>query len=203
MHDQFGEFDESPISYFDTRFNRDAVKLLPGQYFATSADKLIVTVLGSCVAACIRDPIAKVGGMNHFMLPEATRADARGRSAATKYGLHAMTILIEELERLGGRRERMEAKVFGGGKVLNGFNKCDVGQTNAAFVEDFLAKTGIPVIGRDLCQDYARKIYYTPASGDVCMKRIRRYNNTTILERERQHRQKLIFSEARCQAKRA
>ena len=193
MDDAFGEFNTVPIAYFDTHFQREAIKLLPGQYFATSGNKLIVTVLGSCVAACIRDPMAGVGGMNHFMLPTATREDSTVRSAITRYGQHAMTILIEDLEKLGGQRSRFEAKVFGGGKVLNGFDKCDVGQTNAAFVQHFLSETGIPVVGQDLCQDYARKIYYTPATGDVHMKRIRRFNNTTIFERERLHRQALLL----------
>lgn len=192
MQQTFDDSEATPVAYFDTRFNRDAIKLLPGQYFATSADKLIVTVLGSCVAACIRDPIARIGGMNHFMLPEAARDDDRVRSMLTRYGLHAMTMLIAHIEELGGRRERLEAKVFGGGKVLNGFEKCDVGQINAKFVQAFLTRTGIPVVGQDLCQDYARKIYYMPATGDVYMKRIQRYNNTTIFDREQRHRQNLL-----------
>ena len=108
-----------PTRYHDKAFGCEAVKILPGEYFATDGDMALVTVLGSCVAACLRDPVAGVGGMNHFMLPRDDTSGALSRSA--RYGAYAMEVLINQLMRMGARRERLEAKVFGGGNVLADF----------------------------------------------------------------------------------
>ena len=132
---------ELPINYYDKRFSREAVKLLPGQYFATSQDKMLVTVLGSCVAACLFDPHTGVGGMNHFMLPTVNKLAGefeQVQGMAAKYGVHAMEILINELVKLGAKKERLNAKVFGGGKVVPTFVQNDVGNINAEFVMQFL-----------------------------------------------------------------
>ena len=173
--------DENPIRYFDNRLQKEAVKLLPGQYYATASDKALVTILGSCVAACIFDQEKKIGGMNHFMLPN----DA---CLATKYGVHAMNMLIDQLVHLGARRNKLMAKAFGGGKVLPGFVQQDIGRVNAEFVLEYLDDANIPLISSDLMSTYARKIYYFPADGNVYMKRIREFNNATLYERESTHR---------------
>ena len=103
--------------YFDKNFDAEAAKILPGEYFVTSQGMLLVTVLGSCVAACIRDCDSGIGGMNHFMLPDdGGRGESVGTSA--RYGTYAMEVLINHLLKLGARRHRLEAKVFGGGAVL-------------------------------------------------------------------------------------
>ncbi|OFC69624.1 chemoreceptor glutamine deamidase CheD [Alteromonas confluentis] len=172
-----------PPSYYDSRFGRDAVKILPGQYYVTSADKLIVTVLGSCVAVCLYDPITEVGGMNHFMLPSNNTVSAASFEA-NRYGVHAMEVLLNDCLRLGAEKKRLVAKVFGGARVLPGYVSNDIGATNAAFGLEFLQTENIPVLAHDLLKNYARKVYFTPSDGSVIMKRIYDMHNNTIYERE-------------------
>jgi chemotaxis protein CheD len=185
---------EAPISYFDKRFEIDAVKILPGQYFVTTQEKMLVTVLGSCVAACLYDPQTGAGGMNHFMLPSVNKTVVELEQDAcmiTKYGVHAMEILINDLVKAGVDKQRIKAKVFGGGKVVPSFVQQDVGRFNAEFVTQFLHTEGIEILASDLCDVYARKIYFFPATGKVLMKRIHELNNATIIERESKHRWEL------------
>ncbi|WP_296051237.1 chemoreceptor glutamine deamidase CheD [uncultured Alteromonas sp.] len=181
-------FTDAPTAYFDPYFQRAAVKLLPGQYYVTSGETMIVTTLGSCVAACVRDRVSGIGGMNHFMLPAVIRADQQTAKTFTRYGQQAMQTLLETLQRMGAKPANYEAKVFGGGKVMDGFESCDVGTQNARFIEQYMALHQIPIVSRDLYQDYARKVYFLPQTGEVQMRRIRRLNNTTIIEREKEHR---------------
>ena len=151
--------------YYDRHFQIDAAKILPGEYFVTNSGMLLVTVLGSCVAACIRDADSGLGGMNHFMLPDDGRRDAVGTSA--RYGTYAMEILINHLMKMGARRNRLEAKVFGGGAVLESLSSSNVGVKNAEFVLDYLKTEKIPVVAKDLLDSYPRKVYYFPETGRV------------------------------------
>ena len=180
--------DDKPISYFDNRLQKEAVKLLPGQYYATSNDKALVTILGSCVAACVYDEEMKIGGMNHFMLPDIHLTSESEHCLATKYGVHAMDTLIQKLVSKGARQSKLLAKAFGGGKVLPGFVQQDIGRINAEFVIEYLNNANIPLINSDLMSTYARKIYFFPHEGKVYMKRIRDFNNATLYERESTHR---------------
>jgi len=133
--------------YRDPRFDAIAVKVFPGDHYVTAiADEMLVTILGSCVTACIRDPLAAVGGMNHFMLPEATGAGWDTASASMRYGNVAMERLINDILARGGARQRLEIKVFGGGNVMNGTT--NIGHRNAEFVEQYLA--GKPAAARAL-----------------------------------------------------
>lgn len=185
---------EAPISYYDKRFATDAVKLLPGQYFVTTQNKMLVTVLGSCVAACLFDPVSGIGGMNHFMLPSVNKTAEefdKMQGMAAKYGVHAMELLINDLVKAGASKKRIKAKIFGGGKVVPSFVQNDVGRFNAEFVTQFLNTERIPILASDLCDTYARKIYFFPNDGNVLMKRIHELNNATIIERESQHRWEL------------
>jgi chemotaxis protein CheD len=177
--------------YFDRSFDTDAAKVLPGEYYVTGQDMLLVTVLGSCVAACIRDNQSGIGGMNHFMLPDSGADEASPLSSSARYGTYAMEILINHITKLGARRACLEAKVFGGGNVLRGFTVTNVGQRNADFVERFLATEGIRVAAKDLVDIYARKVYYFPKSGRVMMKKLRNLHNDTIFERERDYGSRL------------
>ncbi len=156
----------------------------------TSADMVLVTVLGSCVAACIRDPRVGVGGMNHFMLPDARDGDGV-LSASARYGSYAMELLINELLKLGARRNGLEAKVFGGGNVLPGLTLSNVGERNAAFVLDYLQTERISIAARDLGGPYPRKVYQFVRNGRVRVKQIARTSDETILERERDYRRQL------------
>ena len=152
---------------------------------------MLVTVLGSCVAACIRDPQFGIGGMNHFMLPESVHEADSPLSSSARYGTYAMEILINQLIKLGARRNKLEAKVFGGGNVLRGFTVNNVGDRNAAFVLEFLKMEKIPVLAQDLIDVYPRKVYFFPQSGKVMVKKLRAQHNTTIVKRENDYSQRL------------
>jgi chemotaxis protein CheD len=179
-----------PALYYDRNFERDAAKIQPGECYVTSLDMVLVTVLGSCVAACLRDPAARLGGMNHFMLPDTTK-DESIISQPTRYGIYAMELLINDILRRGGRRDRLEAKVVGGANVLKGFAPGTVGERNASFVMRFLKTEGIRVAGHDLLSLYPRKVYYFPVSGRLLVRELRALNNDTIARREQQYRQKI------------
>ncbi len=169
-------------SYFDRQFQRHARKILPGEFYATRQDEVIVTVLGSCVAACLMDPVAMVGGMNHFMLPLGRADQDRDVFFAARYGAAAMEYLINDLLHLGAERDRLVAKAFGGGRVMEGLS--DVGGQNALFVRTYLQQEGIPLWSEDLGGTCPRKVYFFPHSGQVLVKRLDHVHNRTIQERE-------------------
>lgn len=173
----------APSRYFDRHFGLEAVKILPGEFYVTRT-LMLVTVLGSCVAACLRDPSTGISGMNHFMLPGQDRDPGNPASASARYGVFAMETLINQLIKAGARREALVAKVFGGGAVLDGFSVADVGKRNAAFVLDFLDCERIPLEARDLCGPYPRKVYFFPDSGRVRIRVMRRLHDETLLRRE-------------------
>jgi len=154
--------------YRDRDLGRDAIKVLPGEFQVTAEDLVLVTLLGSCVSACMRDPVAGVGGINHFMLPETEAAN----SSSARYGAYAMEVLINELLKLGARRERLEAKVFGGGNVIRGMTVANVGARNAEFALRYLEQEGIPVLSQDLGGSDARKLGYFPRSGRLLLKHL-------------------------------
>lgn len=176
--------------YYDRNFDCDAAKILPGEFYFTHKDMVIVTVLGSCVAACIRDRITGIGGMNHFMLPYSGDSDSP-ISASMRYGTYAMEILINQLIKAGARRENLEAKVFGGGAVLAGFTAINVGERNSAFVREYLRNEGVRVVAEDLNNTYARKVYFFPRTGKVLVKKIERMNNNTLANREQDYAEQL------------
>ena len=176
--------------YYDRHFDCDAAKILPGEFYFTHKDMVIVTVLGSCVAACIRDRVTGIGGMNHFMLPYNGDADSPV-SASMRYGTYAMEVLINQLIKAGARRENLEAKVFGGGAVLRGFTAINVGERNSAFVREYLRAEGVRVVAEDLNNTYARKVYFFPRSGRALVKKIDRMNNNTLANREQDYAEQL------------
>tara|TARA_R110002073_G_scaffold99813_2_gene227707 strand:+ start:250 stop:852 length:603 start_codon:yes stop_codon:yes gene_type:complete len=181
--------------YFDKHFNKPAVKLLPGEYFVTNKDILLVTVLGSCVAACIRDSYSGIGGMNHFMLPESGGNVVIPMSTSARYGIYAMEILINQLLKLGARRSNLEAKVFGGGNVLAGFTGTHVGRRNADFVLNYLVTEKIRVVAQDLVGLYPRKVYFFPENNKVMVKKLKLTHNNTISQREEDYRASLCKPE--------
>lgn len=143
-----------------------SVAIVQGEHrVSRDPDTVLMTILGSCVAACIRDPVAGVGGLNHFLLPGGG-AGAGGHlrdPEAVKYGLHAMELLINSLIRAGAQRHRLEAKLFGGACMQAGLP--DIGRKNARFAEDFLRAEGIAYVGGSLGGTRGRKIRYWPVSG--------------------------------------
>lgn len=181
----------APNRYYDRHFDCDAVKICPGEYYATQDDTLIVTVLGSCVSVCLRDPVMKVAGMNHFLLPN-DGSDSRGLvSESARYGVYAMEILINHLLKLGARRSSLEAKVFGGGNVLRGLTSNNVGERNAEFVLEYLKTEQIPLLVSDLLDQYPRKVYFFPDTGKVKVRKIKTLHNSTIIDRESEYRMRV------------
>ena len=177
--------------YYDRTFDCQAAKILPGEYYYTHKPMLIVTVLGSCVAACIRDRVSGIGGMNHFMLPDGNGDAINPTSASMRYGAYAMEVLINQLLKAGARRENLEAKVFGGGNVLRGFTAINVGERNAQFVREFLRAEKIRVVAEDLNDVHPRKVYFFPATGKVLVKKLKQLNNYTLVRREQDYASRL------------
>jgi chemotaxis protein CheD len=167
----------------DTR--RWTVKILPGEFYVTRSDEAITTVLGSCVSACIRDPVARVGGMNHFMLPEdnSIRDERMPVVLATRYGSNAMESLINEVLRQGGLRERLEIKIFGGGRVLA--DMADVGARNIEFVRKYLSIERLQANAQDVGGEQPRKIVYYPTEGKVRVRKLRPIENRGVSDREK------------------
>ena len=148
--------------FWDRQREIFAAKILPGEYYVTTQDELISTVLGSCVSACIRDPAMRIGGMNHFMLPSGNSESRHVDSEATRYGNFAMEKLINDILKNGGRREQLEVKVFGGGNVLKNMGATDIGGGNIRFVREYLKMEGFKIISEDLGDIYPRKVIYDP-----------------------------------------
>ncbi|OIQ76158.1 chemoreceptor glutamine deamidase CheD [mine drainage metagenome] len=196
MSDRAQGFEEklAPSLYFDRVFNLQSAKILPGEYYVTRRDMLLVTTLGSCVSACIRDRTNGIGGMNHFMLPENAQENGGWGSSSTRYGTYAMEMLINQLIKLGARRENMEAKLFGGGAVIKHMSAINVGERNAKFGLEYLETEGIPVISKDLLDIYPRKVYYFPQTGRVLVKKLRTLHNDTIASRETEYVSRLVES---------
>jgi len=179
---------EASFFFYDAHFQSEAVKILPGEYFVFNEDLLIMTTLGSCIAVCLWDRNAKVGGMNHFMLPD------NGGSGADngRYGSFAMELLINEMMKMGASRMTMEAKVFGGGAVISGMNSINVGERNTTFVMDYLKTERIPIVSKDVLDIYPRKVCFLPASGKAMVKRLAATNPEAIVQQERAAAQKVV-----------
>jgi chemotaxis protein CheD len=171
---------EASFFYLDHHFQFPAVKVLPGEHFVSSENLIIMTVLGSCIAACLWDPRANVGGMNHFMLPDGDSAEGSGR-----YGSYAMELLINEMMKAGARRESMQAKIFGGGQVMHSFTAMNVGERNTAFVTAYLQTERIPIVSRDVLDIYPRKVCFFPATGKALVKRLAHSHPEALVEQER------------------
>jgi chemotaxis protein CheD len=136
------------------------VPVVQGEYAVSGgADTILTAILGSCVAVCLRDPVVRIGGMNHFLLP-----GEKGGDQSLKYGIHSMELLINALLKQGGARSRLEAKMFGGACVLHGLST-DIGAKNAAFARQFLQTEGIACVGQSLGGGRGRRVRYWPATG--------------------------------------
>lgn len=175
--------------YWDRRMNLPAAKILPGECYVSDKGEMIVTVLGSCISACVRDKKIGVGGMNHFMLPVQSTERVIDRpslvNAELCYGNWAMEYLINEIIKRGGDRASLEVKIFGGGKVISGLNNLDIGARNTRFVLEYLEKEGLEIIAQDTGSDCPRKVLYFPDTGAVKMKRLKSRANDTVEIREK------------------
>ena len=170
---------EASFFYLDHHFQHNAVKVLPGEYFVADENMVIMTVLGSCIAACLWDSRARIGGMNHFMLPDGDLADASGR-----YGSYAMELLINEMLKKGARRETMQAKIFGGAQVMHNFTTMNVGERNTQFVLNYLHTERIPIISEDVLDIYPRKVVFFPVTGKAMVKRLAHAHPESLVAQE-------------------
>ena len=159
-------------AYYHPHFDAHIVKVMLGQHKISSrVDEMLVTTLGSCVAACVRDPVAGIGGMNHFLLPEVPDNPNDSANVAARYGSVAMELLINLILANGGRRNRLEVKVFGGAKVID--TTLDIGAKNADFVLSYIRREGLSLVGQDLGGAMARRIHYFPSTGRVLRRVLR------------------------------
>jgi chemotaxis protein CheD len=175
---------------WDRHNERWSARILPGEYFVTRNDEIIQTVLGSCISACVRDPALRIGGMNHFMLPEdITNGSSSWHDPAiglsTRYGSFAMESLINDLMKLGAKRERLEVKLTGGGRVLASMT--DVGARNIEFARNWLSTEGLSISGEDVGDIHPRRVLYFPATGRVLMFRLRSVDHGEVVSREKQY----------------
>lgn len=180
--------------YFDPTRQRAVAKILPGEYYVTTQDEFISTVLGSCVSACVRDPVFGIAGMNHFMLPVDKGQEYHDMktdllSGLTRYGNFAMESLINTILKYGGRRENLEVKIFGGGRIIRGMT--DVGDSNIRFVHDYIRMENLDLIAEDVGDIFPRKVIYFPETGKVRVKKLRSIHNDTIVSRESRYMQEI------------
>lgn len=157
-----------------------------GGVFASREESMVRTVLGSCVAACLYDAEAGIGGMNHFMLP----AGSGDLSTPARYGVHAMELLINRIMAMGGDRRRLKAKAFGGGNVL-GVDAIGVGRDNVAFVKAFLSTEGIPLTASRLGGDDALEVRFYTREARVLVRPVERSMSSQLARRESQFKRLL------------
>lgn len=170
---------EASFFYYDPHFQLNSAKVLPGEYFVSRDEMAIVTVLGSCIAACLWDRFMRIGGMNHFMLPDGDSSDVSGR-----YGSYAMELLINEMLKLGARRESMQAKIFGGAQVMANFTTMNVGERNTSFVTEYLQTERIPIVSEDVLDIYPRKVVFFPSTGKAMVKRLAHAHPEALVQQE-------------------
>lgn len=169
----------------DPAENITTYKILPGEFYVTKDNERIETVLGSCIAACVRDPVLGVGGMNHFMLPVDKGSATTELSDANRYGNYAMENLVNALLRLGAKRERLEFKLFGGGRIMS--SKTNIGWYNIGFAFDYVYTEGFKIISQDIGDVYPRKVLYYPNSGRVRVRRLNAMHNQSLAAEENRY----------------
>ncbi len=172
--------------FFDAASSAWMVKVFPGEYYVSSKpDEILVTVLGSCVSACIRDPRVGIGGMNHFMLPHSKAGNWAGDMQSTRFGNFAMEKLINELLKAGCSRNSLEIKVFGGGNVTDTQNA--IGTENSDFILRYLEAEGLRCVAQDLRGQLPRRIHYTPATGKVIRRLLGTGDSYAVAREEKEY----------------
>lgn len=175
--------------YWDKRSGMSTAKILPGEFYVTAHNEAITTILGSCISACVRDPKAGLGGMNHFMLPISNSANSIEKADAARYGNFAMEQMINDILRNGGTRQNLEIKIFGGGRVMRGVT--DVGNKNIDFVREYIQLEGLSLLAEDVGGNYPRKVVYHPKTGKVKMKKLLSQHNNTVESRDESYFNKI------------
>lgn len=173
------------------QLNMEMVKILPGEYYVTTSDEIIATVLGSCISVCIRDCKLGIGGMNHFMLPEnKKKGDDTWKynevDKAARYGTDAMEHLVNDILKNGGSKKRFEIKITGGGRMMEKMN--DIGSKNITFIKKYLDAEGYAITSEDVGEIYPRKVRYFPRTGKLLVKKLKSLHNETIMTREKDYK---------------
>ncbi len=182
-----GDMNDTMRRYYDEVHECTVIKLFTGGcYVTTDPGEVIITILGSCIAACIRDPFTGVGGMNHFLLPGEKATD---EFQSMRFGSFSMEQLINELMKRGARKERMEVKIFGGGNVMVGLS--DVGARNIAFVREFLRNEHLPIVSEDVGGPHPRRVHYYPDTGKVMLRKLRRSDDLEVAQDEQRYLKKI------------
>jgi chemotaxis protein CheD len=175
--------------FFDRDANIPVIKIISGECYVSQENEMIATILGSCISACIRDPLIKVGGMNHFLLPGDDVTDAH-LSESGRYGVFAMENLINGILKLGGRKDRLEVKVFGGGNVIQ--SSARIGSKNAKFVREFLNREKLMILSEDLEGEFPRRVHYYPYTGKVMMRLVRPNDTGIVIDAEERYRKQIM-----------
>jgi chemotaxis protein CheD len=171
---------------FHKKLGRPMVVIQPGEYYVTNKDEVIATVLGSCISVCIKDERNNIAGMNHFMLPGNFSTEEVLFSQSGRYGMYAMELIIGDLLKLGGDRQDLTAKVFGGGHVLAAVHDRakSVPASNIEFVKAFLAMENIKIISSDVGGTQGRKVLYLPRTGQAFVKKLLQQDSGTVIKQE-------------------
>ena len=184
---------------FAPQWGLPRVEVQPGGRYATASATDIKTLLGSCVSACLYDPAAKVAGLNHFLLAAPRYAKDMPFTAtdAGRYGIHAMELLITDMQKLGAKRSGLRAKIFGGASVL-GLCESDrflcVNEVNQRFIRDYLETEHIPIVSEDMGGSLGRVIHFHSDSYSVFRRFIKKRETEVVEEDEREFWQKAIES---------
>ncbi len=182
-------------NHFDSHFQKSVVTILPGEYFSTSDDVFISTVLGSCISIALFDPHKLLGGLNHFMLPFSSKNFSITQEEQGRYGDFAIELLINDMLKKGCKKENLQAKVFGGSNVLEngGFYQNKTGLNNINFALNYLETEKIPIMANDTGGIFPRKIFFDPKTSKVYLKRIQRSDiaMSEIEAREKAYRESI------------
>lgn len=162
---------------YNHQYKKEAMTIMPGEYYVSTKGELISTLLGSCISVCLFDRVAKIGGMNHFLLPKSTGKSSNGNGeglyGATRYGISAMEVLILKLQVNGADRDRLQAKVFGGGHVLSlDHSPLGVGERNIRFIGEYLEREKIRIVNQDTGGDFSRKVLFNTEDFSVRLSKI-------------------------------
>jgi chemotaxis protein CheD len=178
---------DGPEKYFDKIENKTVVKIYSGGYYTSETkNELIVTVLGSCIACCVYDPVLKIGGMNHFLLP----GDGSETQSSARFGVNAMELLINSMLKKGSTKDRLQVKIFGGANMMGGAAR--VGDKNISFIKDFLKAENLNIISEDVGGSTSRRLHFYPDEGRALVRKINQDKEQQILlQREKDYMEKL------------
>lgn len=189
---QVGDLYDGVKRYYDQNLEVTVVKLLTGDCYYTNQDReMLVTILGSCISVCLRDPKNKIAGMNHILLPGDSNTNLKKGDPgySTRFGAFAMEELINGMLKLGAKKSNMEAKIFGGGNVIK--NSTLIGERNIKFALDFLEQEKIPTLSKDVGGDTARRLHFFPDTGKAFIRKLKRKEDMVILDKEKEYQNTL------------